>query len=213
MRLFVGIPTRGVVFTQTLKSLADNLIGFDWKLYLTQMNSIDKARNDIVGAYLASKDDFLLMLDDDEIMPENALQMMTGVNKDIVVIDAPAKRTGKSNIFFNNDGDIAASGFGCALFKRKVFEKIPAPWFDLLPRRKIEKIAGQWSFPIIDEIRPNEWGGEDINFSIKLREAGYKINTLPYICQHLEYEPFNSEKRATKILEIRKYDAITGDPM
>ena len=205
--MFIGIPTRGVIFTQTLKSLSDNLINQNYKIYLTQISPVDKARNDIIRSFLESKDDYLFMLDDDEVMPKNALEAMLGANKDIVVIDAPAKKTFKSNIFKNKDGSIEASGFGCALFKRKVFETLPT-WFDLSPRRKME-YDGKYTFPIIDDAKPNDWGGEDVNFSLKLKEYGFDIYQLEgFVCKHLEYEPFNNDKRAVKILEIKSYDEI-----
>ena len=210
MIIFVGVPTRGVVFTKTVKGILDSFRKEEHELYFETINPVSDARNNIVKKFLSGYCSHLLMIDDDEVLtPEilSKIKKKTNEGFDIVVVDAPAKKTSKSNIFKNKDGSIVASGFGCALFSRKVFETIPDPWFDLSPRRRME-YNGEYSFPIIDDAPPNEWGGEDVNFSLKLKEYGFEIYQAEGVCEHLEYEPFNNDKRATKILEIKTYDQI-----
>lgn len=213
--IFIGVPTRGIIFTETIKPILE-IIRDDDDYLLTTISPVSQARNEIVRAFLASAQDFLFMVDDDEVIPiegHQALYDMEG-DSDVIVIDSPSKRTGRSNIFRNKDGSIAATGFGCALFTRKVFETIPEPWFDLSPRRTVEKVNGNWKFPVIEGAEPNPWGGEDINFCMKLHEHGFKIRDVPGLtCTHLEYEPFTNEERATRLLEIKRYEEISGPPL
>lgn len=213
--MMISIPTRGVVFTDTLSSVFEFYDSEHDEVVFTETSPVSTARNIIAKEFLASKHYALLMIDDDEVLPLNALFYANELLNDetVVVIDCPSKRTGKSNIWHNKDGSIAASGFGCALFTRKIFETIPEPWFDLSPRRRMEKRNGDWFFPEIDDAPPNSNGGEDVSFSLKLLEHGFKIVEVPgLVCTHLEYELFNSENRATEILEIRRWDEITGPP-
>jgi hypothetical protein len=207
MKVFTAMPTSGVVFTEALYSVGK-------PDFMTETAPVSAARNQIVEAFLKSDATHLLTVDYDEVVPKQAILPMLALNASVVVIDCPSKATGKSNIFRNDDGIIAATGFGCALFTRQVFETIPDPWFDLSPRRKLEKHGGKWTFPTIDDAPPNPWGGEDLNFCVKLKEHGFTIVDVPgLVCTHLEYEPFLTEKRATELLPIRRISVITGPPL
>jgi ribosomal protein L33 len=167
----------------------------------------------LIKTFLESKGTHILLLDDDEVMPKGLLKKMLDMSSPIVIADAPSKGSGKSNIFRNKDGEIVATGFGCALIRREVFAELEKPYFSLKPWRHVKKIKGDYEFPVHLEDQANPWGGEDVNFSIKLREAGYKIKAVEDICSHLEYSHFNTDKRATQLLEIKKYDKITEAPL
>lgn len=153
------------------------------------------------------------MIDDDTVPPLGTLSRLLNAKEDIVVVDTPSKVTGKSNIFQNKNGEIVASGFSCALFTRRVFETIPGPWFDLAPRRSVKKRNQNYIFQeVIGDA--NGWGGEDINFSIKARDHGFKIKKLDGVqCTHLDYQPFTSENRAVQVLNIERYEELNGPPL
>jgi hypothetical protein len=204
--VFVGIPSRGVVFAETLRAIPDPDV-------ITTTQPVEAARNEIIQAFLWSTDTHLWMIDDDEVPPLGIIWKMLEANQPVVVVDAPAKKSGKSNVFRNSDGTVAATGFGCALFQRKVFETIPAPWFTRDKRRHVVKMGGFYSFPE-QEGAANPWGGEDIEFSMKLWYNAINIHVLDGVtCTHLEYEPFNQPDRATRILDIKRYTEITGPPL
>ena len=209
-RVLLGIPTRGIIHTEVIAAVASQFPD----VMMTTIAPVSDARNHLVEQFLSYPQfTHLWMLDDDEVPPPMALLSMLSLNKDVVVIDCPSKRTNKSNIFRNDDGTIAASGFGCALFTRRVFEEIPSPWFSLNPRRTLEKNNGNFRFPPIDDAPENTWGGEDINFSLKLTESNLGITEAPGICTHLEVEELQKENRATEILNIRRYESISGSPL
>ncbi len=220
-KILVAVPTRGVVFTETLNAL--KFIG-EWSGNLdvefigprfTEISPVSKARNEIAHDFLTSGCDLLWMVDDDEVPPVNALKNLLELNADIAVIDCPSKGNGKSNIFKNKDGEIVASGFGCALFKKEVFTALSMVTnepFSLLPRRIVNKRGGLYTFEEV-EGEENAWGGEDINFSLKVRDLGFEIKQAEGVCTHLEYEPFNSERRAIELLKINRYDEIKGEAL
>lgn len=211
----ISIPSRGVVFSEVLNAIFREVKTVKhWRLHIVAEEPVDNARNVLIDAFLESTGTHILLLDDDEVLAPGMLAAMVGMNEDVVVADAPAKKTGKSNIFRNKDGEIVATGFGCALIKKEVFQKLEKPYFDLKPWRNVEKKSGNYLFPVKDTDKANPWGGEDINFSIKLRDAGFKIKSMgDMVCAHLEYEPFNSDQRAIKLLDIKKYDKVTEAPL
>lgn len=217
--IFIGIPTRGVIYTDTSEYLYDVVVTdhsgqIVLPPFFTNVAPVSMARNLIVEKFMASEADYLYMIDDDEVPPLGVVQAMIAKNAPVVVIDCPSKHSGKSNIFKNDDGTIAATGFGCALFKREVFQRLQGKWFDLYPRRTVEKSGGKWVFPILDDAPPNSWGGEDINFCMKLQEHGIPIITVEgAVCTHLEAVELQKEHRATEILTINRYDTITGSPL
>lgn len=212
-KIYLGIPTRGVVFTETLKAAFLNLGGVTWQFGLFTLSPVSEARNTMVREFLKTNCTHLFTLDDDEVPPVGILKKMLDAGQPVVVVDAPAKRTGRSNIFRDKDGTIAATGFGCALFKREVFEKLHDPWFSLLPRRTVRYRSGKHVFTTIDDAPENPYGGEDVNFSLKLKDNGIEIVALDEICTHLEYEPFNTDRRAVETLLINRYTEITDRPI
>lgn len=148
------------------------------------------ARNREVARCLSLGADRILMMDSDQTMPLDAIDDMIDYwvpDYDIVVVDAPDKtNTIKTNVTYNPDGTMAWTGFGCAYFKREVFEKIPAPWFDSSYSYTFETKAGKYVFTRQDKYKDDNFG-EDITFYFKCLDAGIKIKVLEGLkCVHKE---------------------------
>jgi len=184
MKLMIGIPG----FAGIVPSCQENIAGMIFRLgrdtdYEVAFKVVVKkeqfrARNAIVNDAIAGGFDYLLMLDDDMVVPHDLPLRLLAHDKDVVgalyyqrggmfkpVIMSEGKPDsyGEINFAFWSHYDERLTqnrglyqtdviGGGCMLFKTEVFKKIPAPYF-------------QWE----------EQLGTDIAICTKLRQAGYEI--------------------------------------
>lgn len=145
------------------------------------------ARNSEVRRALQLGADFIFMMDDDQTLPESGInEMLLALNDgyDIAIIDAPSIETGSSNVFYHPNGELAWTGFSCAMFKREVFKKIETPWFEDWYTYNIEIKKGKYIFAKVEKYKADNVG-EDSNFYFKCIEKGLKIKIIEGIkCDH-----------------------------
>lgn len=136
---------------------------------------IDHCRNKMVEEALSdSKITHVWFLDSDITPPRDAMVHLLGMDKDIAGLlcfsrrlpdiypiiyeEHPKNRSLQRYVVEYKPGikQYDATGTGCLMVKRKVFEKVPKPWF------KLEEYNGN---PV----------GEDIYFCKKARKHGFKV--------------------------------------
>lgn len=163
---------------------------------------IDYARNCIVRTFLNESDaDWLYMIDDDQVVPENFWQLCTVKDADVVAAITPvwvANMDPECMLRINNYGvdaehrcynlpmppddaqqpyRVPIAGTGAIAIRRRVFAPKPhgvgdTPfYFTHLPDRKVQ-------------------GGEDVNFSVECNRAGFTIAVHPLVrFDHLKELP------------------------
>ncbi|MBU0647488.1 hypothetical protein KKC67_03620 [Patescibacteria group bacterium] len=192
--VMVVIPTTGnihiTVSDLLVKMTVMAIATKKWDLIIqySQVMGIESNRNTIVQNFLATKYQWLLMMDSDNPPLRNPLELIE-YNKDVMVCPTPMWKVaanGKQKLVFNvfnyngeknalafsyQGGDrlfqVDVVGAGCILIKRKVLEKIKKPFAS----------------------EHNECGvrkkGEDFCFSAKVQKAGFTIwGHWDYICNH-----------------------------
>ncbi len=186
MKVQISILTTGSV----RKELALKLIKWlketshDVLIDFTEERPISHCRNLIVKKFLESRNEWLLMIDEDVVPSKNPLNLLK-YNKDIIACPCPIFQ---GKIVWNcynldNDGywipihilnkknliEIDATGTGCILIKRKVLKNIKKPFERIFDAEGIEKL------------------GLDLSFSKKAKEKGFKIFVAPeYHCSHFK---------------------------
>lgn len=159
---------------------------YEIKILFSNAFPISVARNELVLEALEKGFDYLLFLDTDMLFPNNIIDLLLNMKKDIASAlyfskNPPyrpiiRKKHGNSyavvkQVDLNKIIEVDAVGFGSILIKRQVFEKIQEkeglPFFQLMDARDI---------PV----------GEDVYFCEKAGKAGFKIfvNT-GLICGHI----------------------------
>jgi GT2 family glycosyltransferase len=136
-----------------------------------------------------SKDiaDYIMFIDDDVLLPANAIVKLISHEKDIItglyfakqephfpqIFTKSEKAKGRYDSVqeYKQDSliEIDACGAGCLLIKAEVFKKLKRPYFQYIPK---------------GENNPRK--GEDFYFCEKAKEAGYKIFCdTSIICKHI----------------------------
>lgn len=186
--ILVAIPTNKYIEVETFKSLWDLEVPDGYKLDFQYFYGyqIDQIRNLI--ATWASRYDYLLSVDSDIVLPNDALTKMIAADKDIIsglyIQRIPGTHTlevymdtpngGCTNIPYSLIKDkgiveIAACGMGCVLIKGDVFRKLEYPHF--------------YYKSAIDH---KNSVSEDVYFCFKARQNGFKVWVDESIlCKHI----------------------------
>jgi GT2 family glycosyltransferase len=192
-RIAICIPVREEVSTEFLGSFL-NLIFNNMKKYelivsFSELCPIELARNDLVERALNHDPDYIFFIDSDMIFPENILDNLINMDKDIASAlyfmksppYKPIAKIMKDKLFciidaiqLNQIIEVDAVGLGCCLIKREVFEKI---------KEEEKKIFDTMEYKVGDK---TQLLSEDTFFCLKAKESGFKIflNT-GLICKHI----------------------------
>jgi hypothetical protein len=137
-----------------------------------------EARNKEVERAIKMNATYILFLDSDQTMPNNALTQMIGECSDIAVVDTPPHNSNASNVKYNTDGTIAYCTIACSLIKTKVFKILPKPWFS----SKFDFVVngerdGKIVFDRLDKSFDNN-RGEDIYMIRNAINAGFQVKVV-----------------------------------
>lgn len=175
MRILIAVPTYENICPEVFKAIyyldrGEHTVHFDFfKGYDTAT-----ARNNIAMKAMQLKYDYVLMIDNDTIVPRNALLNMLTPQKDIVIGFCPIKNTkSKESALWRSKRathsirfdqmprepriEIELGGMACVLIKTDVFREMPFPWF------------------YFEQRRDGFQSSEGYYFCEKARECGYQI--------------------------------------
>jgi hypothetical protein len=196
----VVLPSRGLLFAEVIESLLDNLQGYNWKPYQAIGLRIPDCENVPVEQALNDGCSHLWFIEDDTVPPKGALEKLLHADGDIAAIDYGVNGWGcitRGRI----DGEIKWCGLGCTLVKRGVFEALEKPYFrDDLQLRLNDM---QW-IPAPE----NRYGGQDIWFSCKAREKGFKIVQVQGECKHLKLDALGKPEENNGVHKISQKPTI-----
>lgn len=183
MKITLGIPTNRGVRGKTVKCLLDLVAhgGYDFHI-VCATEGYTTAQNRIYLAVQAQRNqsDYILYIDDDMTFGPNVLDQLLETGKEIVGVNSYSRTLPLSTtlMMMNEKGEykdpskhlswemevpeevfeVLAIGFGIALVKMEVFEKMKKPWFKF-------------------DMHPEGWmkQGEDAWFCSQARKLGCKI--------------------------------------
>jgi len=225
--VFIAVPSEGgdhnfslsMLFGRAMISSVTPECPFHFTIHSeVGKRAIDYARNEIVKRFLNESDaDWLVMIDNDQVVPDNFWQLCTVRDADAVgaltyvwVANGPPE----AMLRVNNYGVDAKNqcynlqipdrsvtqpyrvpilGTGCVAIRRRVFAPRPnglgdSPfYFTHLPTRKV-------------------MGGEDVNFSVDCQRAGFVLAVHPGVwCDHMKTLPLGQLEtwyQARKAMEL-----------
>ena len=200
--MFIAVPTVtgrvnfsiAMMFGRVMQSSALQECPFRFTVHIeAAKRGPDYARNCIVRTFMQESDaDWLVMIDDDQVVPENFWELCTVNNADIVSALTPVwvcNMDPEAMMRVNNYGldekqqcynlpmpgdevkqpyRVPILGTGCIAIRRRVFAPKPHGvgdkpfYFTHLPDRKV-------------------MAGEDINFSVEANRAGFTLAVHPLV--------------------------------
>ncbi len=190
MKILLGIPCNRTIKPKTVKSIVD-MVAFSDHDFVTVMATegytTAENRNYLAVQALRQECDYLLMVDDDMTFPEETLEIMLSLNKEIVGVASNSRvlplsttvsRMDENGVYIHPDTlteeekalptepfKAYGVGGGVLLIDSNVFKVIERPWFVFTP----DPVTGQMLI------------GEDQYFCNRAKEKGYDIWCDPRI--------------------------------
>lgn len=174
-KLAVVLPSRGLMFSETLEELLGELEGFNYEILWSHAKSLPDCFNEPTERALADKEVFaVLFCEDDMIIPKGALKAMFAQNYPVVALDYPFQQQGDATTLHDPKGFAYWTGTGFLLVSRAILDNMEKPiWrtdttFD----------------PLIDKDTIHFWprklnkvyyGLHDLRFGLLLYSAGVPI--------------------------------------
>jgi hypothetical protein len=129
-KLAVILPSRGLMFSQTLEELLRELEGFDYEIFWSHGRPLPECFNEPLERILADPSVYAVLLcEDDMILPRGILRKMFAMNYPAVALDYPFKSDGDSTMLHDPEGNVIYSGTGFLLCARLILEAMPKPVF------------------------------------------------------------------------------------
>lgn len=174
-KLAVVVPSRGLMFSETLEDLLRELEGFNYEIFWAHQKPLPQAFNEPTEIALKDPDVFaVLFCEDDMVLPEGILKEMFAKNYPVVAMDYPFQQNGDATILHDPKGYAFWSGTGFLLVAKAVLENMDKPIWR----------TDRTFDPFIDEDTIHFWprklnkvyyGLHDLNFGLTLYSAGLPI--------------------------------------
>jgi hypothetical protein len=127
-KLAVIVPSRGLIFSETLEELLGELEGFNYEIYWAHEKSLPECFNEPTERALADPNVFaLLFCEDDMIIPKGILREMFEQNYPVVALDYPFQQNGDSTCLHDPKGYAYWTGTGFLLVSKQVLLNMERP--------------------------------------------------------------------------------------
>lgn len=177
-KLAVVVPSRGLMFSETLEELLGELEGLNYEIFWAHAKGLPECFNEPTERALADKDVYaVLFCEDDMIIPKGILKKMFAVKYPVVALDYPFQQDGDSTCLHDPQGMAFWTGTGFMLVARQILENLQKPIWR----------TDRTFDPFIDKDTIHFWprkldkifyGLHDLNFGMVLYSAGVPIYVM-----------------------------------
>lgn len=204
IKIAVCLATRGLIFTEVEDALEKNLNGWPYQLFRTKDLVIPESQNYLVDKALSTDATHLLFVEEDNVMPDNALVDMLNLNADVACIDYGV--AGYSCLTRDKrTGEILWCGLGCTLIKREVFEALEKPYF----RSDKALLINHWPETQWVDSGKQAYGLQDIWFFTHAREKGFTIKQASGESKHLQLDQLGRREINNGLHQISQKPTIS----
>ncbi|MBA3678620.1 hypothetical protein H0W80_00230 [Candidatus Saccharibacteria bacterium] len=176
--LAVVLPSRGLLFSETLEELLNELEGFKYKIFWSHARSLPDCFNIPTEEALKDPSIFaVLFAEDDMILPKGVLKKMFGMNYPVVALDYPFRNNGDSTMWHDPEGFVLWSGTGFLLVAKQVLENMQKPiWITNTTWDTMVKQDRVYIWP--RKLTKVAYGLHDVNFGMTLYSQGLRIKDV-----------------------------------
>lgn len=173
--LAVVIPSRGLMFSETLEEVLRELEGFKYKIFWSLGRSLPACFEIPTEEALADSSIYaILFVEEDMIIPKGILKEMFEQKYPVVALDYPFKQDGDSTCLHNPNGMAYWTGTGFMLVARQILENMEKPIWrtDTTYEQFIDKDTLHWWPRKLDKIY---YGLHDLRFGLILYSNGVPV--------------------------------------
>lgn len=177
-KLAVIVPSRGLMYSETLEELLGELEGFNFEIFWAHELSLPDCFNQPTERALADPDVFaLLFCEDDVIIPKGMLKDMFNTKYPVVAMDYPFQQDGDSTVLHDPEGNAYWTGTGFLLVARQVLENMEKPIWrtDTTFDPFVDKDTIHFWPRKLDKVY---YGLHDLRFGLLLYSAGLPVKPM-----------------------------------
>lgn len=177
-KLAVIVPSRGLMFSETLEELLTELEGVKHEIFWAHEKSLPDCFNEPTEKALADPEVFaVLIVEDDMIIPKGILKDMFNAGYPVVALDYPFKQQGDATVLRDPKGWAYWTGTGFILIAREVLESMEKPIWrtDTTFDPFIDKDTIHFWPRKLDKVY---YGLHDLRFGLLLYSAGLPIMVM-----------------------------------
>jgi len=163
MRLAILLPSRGLVFSETIEEVLREVAPLSHEFFFAHCRPIPEAFNEPMDKILQGDFTHVWIVEEDMVLPKGILQELLDLQAPIATMDYPAVE-GVMCVKRDSKGEVEYTGTGCLLIERGVLELVDKPIFDtshiwdtsgkyLGKRDPREKIYGQHDIYFFNQIK------------------------------------------------------------
>ena len=214
-KLAVIVPSRGLMFSETLEELLGELEGVKHEFYWAHEKSLPECFNEPTERALADPEVFaLLIVEDDMIIPKGILRKMFDRNYPVVALDYPFQQDGDSTCLHDPKGFAYWTGTGFMLIAKQVLLNMEKPIWrtDTTFDPFVDKDTIHFWPRKLDRIF---YGLHDLRFGLVLYSAGLPVYPMPQTAGQRKLAKLgetHSNNGAHEIYELTKVgrDLVSG---
>lgn len=174
-KLAVVVPSRGLIFSETLEELLRELEGFNYEIFWAHGKGLPECFNEPTECALKDPEVFaVLYVEDDMIIPKGILRKMFASKYPVVALDYPFQQNGDSTCLHDPKGMAYWTGTGFLLVSKAVLKQMELPIWrtDTTFDPFVDKDTIHFWPRKLDKIY---YGLHDLRFGLLLYSAGVPI--------------------------------------
>lgn len=214
-KLAVVLPSRGLMFSETLEELLGELKDFNYEIFWSHAKGLPECFNTPTERALKDKDVFaVLFCEDDMILPKGILKKMFAQNYPVVALDYPFQQQGDSTCLHDPQGKAFWTGTGFMLVAKSVLKQMEKPIWrtDTTFDPFVDKDTIHFWPRKLDKVY---YGLHDLRFGLVLYSAGLPVLPLEETAGQrklLELGKAGTNNGAHKIMELTEVgrDLVSG---
>jgi len=159
-------PSRGMLYTETLKEVLNELKPYTYEIYWSHGNKLPACFNKPLSRALRKPHTHVWFIEDDMVMKPGILKELLDANEDAIACDYPLLDVPSGTILYDENDDAFFSGTGCLLVKMDVLKNMPKPIFKSHIKWTFKSTGEHVKF-IAEKINPHKtYGMHDITFGL-----------------------------------------------
>lgn len=170
------VPTRGLVFTETIIGLLEGFAGREYQIYLSHNLPTPDSFNTLIKQALDDGNDYILITNDDVVITKEIVDKLFEKCSDIVF--CPCYIGDFPGYYMRGKDTPQMIGTSCVLLTRKAMEDIG--------ELRTDTMFGRVGDKEIEIKKPKQFGGEEVWLSRQAIKLGYELVKIDDRARHLQ---------------------------